>query len=133
MRREYLRHVRKESCLSARLRHTGGVPAGAGGTPEGIIVQTVGEIEDSLDFEGMQEAEALHKKHFYEMAEKLRKICPQVLPLGCGCCTVCKTCAGPEGNCRFPEKESPPWKRLESWSAIYAKVMESAITTDRRK
>ena len=49
------------------------------GHREGIIVQTVGDIEDSLDFEGMQKAEALHKKHFYEMAEKLRKICPQVL------------------------------------------------------
>ncbi len=71
---------------------------------EGILVQTVGDVEDSMDFEGMMEAEALHKKHFYQMAEVLRKEYPDVLPLGSGCCTVCPSCAGPKGECRFPKK-----------------------------
>ena len=74
------------------------------GYGSGIIVQTVGEIEDSMDFEGMMEAEAEHKAHFYKMAELLRRKYPDVLPLGSGCCTVCPACAGPEGSCRFPEK-----------------------------
>lgn len=57
-----------------------------------------------MDFEGMVETEQRHKKYFYEMTEKLRKACPNVLPLGSGCCTVCKECAGPGAQCRFPEK-----------------------------
>jgi len=70
----------------------------------GILLQTVGEIEDSLDFEGMQETESLHKEHFLALAERLRESYPGMLPLGCGCCTVCKQCAGPGEPCRFPEK-----------------------------
>ena len=74
------------------------------GYGHGIIVQTVGDVEDSMDFEGMVEIEQRHKKYFYEMTEKLRKVCLDVLPLGSGCCTVCKECAGPGAQCRFPEK-----------------------------
>lgn len=70
----------------------------------GIIVQTVGDVEDSLDFEGMMEAEEKHRRQFYAMAEELRKEYPDVLPLGSGCCMICKECAGPDGPCRFPEK-----------------------------
>ena len=32
----------------------------------GIIVQTVGELEDALDGEGMMETEARHKEYFVE-------------------------------------------------------------------
>ena len=71
---------------------------------QGIIVQTVGDVEDSLDIEGMKEAEEHHRSHFYKMAEILRKEYPSLLPLGSGCCRICKTCAGPDGECRFPEK-----------------------------
>lgn len=71
----------------------------------GIVVQTVGDVEDSMDFEGMVEVEQRHKKQFAELAEKLRREYPKLLPLGSGCCTICKKCAGPEGDCRFPEKK----------------------------
>lgn len=71
---------------------------------DGIIVQTVGDVEDSMDFEGMKEAEERHKRQFYKMAEELRTEYPDLLPLGSGCCTICKNCAGPDGECRFPEK-----------------------------
>ncbi|MDD3279001.1 MAG: DUF2284 domain-containing protein [Lachnospiraceae bacterium] len=70
----------------------------------GILIQTVGEIEDSFDFEGMQQAEKLHKKQFLALADKLRSFCPDLLPLGSGCCTVCKSCVGPDAPCRFPQK-----------------------------
>lgn len=33
---------------------------------EGIIVQTVGKLEDPLDGETMMETEAVHKQNFYE-------------------------------------------------------------------
>lgn len=70
----------------------------------GILLQTVGEIEDSLDFESMQEIEALHKENFIRLTDRLRSLYPDMLPLGAGCCTVCKTCVGPGGECRFPGK-----------------------------
>ena len=33
----------------------------------GILVQTVGELEDSLDGEGMMRTEAMHKASFYSL------------------------------------------------------------------
>ena len=53
----------------------------------GILVQTVGEVEDSLDFEGMMEAEAAHKEHFAALHEKLLETWPGLLALGAGTCT----------------------------------------------
>ena len=40
----------------------------------GIIVQTVGELEDAFDGEGMMETEARHKEYFVEFEKKLREI-----------------------------------------------------------
>ena len=38
----------------------------------GILVQTVGNLEDSMDVETMMETEAEHKKHFFALEEQLR-------------------------------------------------------------
>lgn len=70
----------------------------------GILVQTVGELEDSMDWEGIKEAEELHKKRFLETAEKLRAVCPNLLPLGAGTCTLCRECTYPDNPCRMPQK-----------------------------
>ena len=70
----------------------------------GILVQTVGEVEDSLDFEGMMEAEAEHKRHFAELHEKLLEQWPNLLALGAGTCTRCAKCTYPHAPCRFPDK-----------------------------
>ena len=70
----------------------------------GILVQTVGELEDNLDFEAMMDTEAAHKKHFLEFYAELRKLYPGMLALGSGSCTQCKPCAYPDAPCRFPEK-----------------------------
>ena len=90
---------------------------------EGIIVQTVGDLEDSMDFEGMMEAESRHKKQFYELAEKLRQVYPGLLPLGSGCCTICETCAGPEGECRFPKKRI---SSLEAFGIVVSDLCKSS-------
>lgn len=71
---------------------------------EGILVQTVGEMEDSFDYEGMMEIEARHKAQFLELHDRLLKLCDQVLPLGVGCCSRCKKCTCPDEPCRMPEK-----------------------------
>ena len=70
----------------------------------GILVQTSGEVEDSLDFEGMMEIEAEHKAHFRSMQKALRDAGGDVLALGAGACTQCPQCTYPDAPCRFPEQ-----------------------------
>ena len=69
----------------------------------GILVQTVGEVEDSMDFEGMMEAEAAHKEHFMTLYDRLLETWPGLLALGAGTCTRCRECTYPDAPCRFPD------------------------------
>ena len=70
----------------------------------GILVQTVGELEDSFDYEAMMDTEAAHKEHFAAMEKQLRSQFPDMLALGAGGCTKCKQCTYPDAPCRFPGK-----------------------------
>ena len=70
----------------------------------GILVQTVGELEDSMDVEAMMDTEAAHKEHFMAVRAKLQELYPNMLALGAGACTICKVCSYPDAPCRFPEK-----------------------------
>lgn len=72
---------------------------------KGLIVQTVGELEDNMDGEGMMETEARHKEAFLRLMEDLKKDYPDLLAIGAGCCTRCKTCTYPDAPCRFPDKK----------------------------
>ena len=85
----------------------------------GILVQTVGDVEDSMDFEGMMEAEAAHKAHFLALHEKLLERWPNLLALGAGTCTRCRECTYPDAPCRFPDK------RFSSMEAYGMVVMET--------
>ncbi len=69
----------------------------------GLIVQTVGELEDPLDGETMMETEAIHKENFIAFEKKLRELYPDMLAVGAGCCTRCKECTYPDEPCRFPK------------------------------
>lgn len=73
--------------------------------PYALVFQTVGELEDSYDVEGMEEAKEKHEK----LAEQIRSMVEQEyrkhLSLTAGGCPVCKTCAALEQKpCRFPER-----------------------------
>lgn len=68
----------------------------------GILVQTVGELEDELDGEGMMELEARHKANFDALHRELRARYPKLLALGAGACTRCRECSYPDAPCRFP-------------------------------
>lgn len=70
----------------------------------GILLQSTGDIEDSFDFEAMQEIEAAHKSRFTALHEALLRQKLPHLAMGAGCCTMCKTCTYPDGPCRFPER-----------------------------
>ena len=84
---------------------------------KGILVQTVGELEDEFDGEAMMETEALHKANF----QKLRQILKgeDILALGAGSCTVCKTCTYPDESCRFPEKRI---SSMEAYGMVVTEV-----------
>ena len=74
--------------------------------PKAVLYQTIHEIEDSFDFEGMTEASHKHRLMSAEIHERLRgMMTARYLHLTCGGCHVCKTCAKVTNEpCRFPEK-----------------------------
>ena len=70
-----------------------------------LVYQTVSQLEDSFDIEGMTEA----KQNFRPISQNLRSAFEEMginnaLHLGVGACGVCKVCAKRTGEpCRFPD------------------------------
>ena len=73
---------------------------------DGIIVQTVGALQDSFDWEGMQAAKAVHNESFRKMRESLSAEGYSFLPINTGGCSLCKECTYPSSSCRHPDKMS---------------------------
>jgi predicted metal-binding protein len=71
-----------------------------------LVYQTVDELEDSYDFEGMMEA----GQRMNQLTQRIRGSFPDTfgtdaLHLGAGGCRQCSVCAKQENKpCRFPEK-----------------------------
>lgn len=87
---------------------------------KGILVQTVGQLEDEFDGEAMMETQEQHKIHFRALCDKLQDA--DVLKLGAGCCTICKECSYPDAPCRFPEKMV---SSMESYGMVVAEVCKA--------
>ena len=91
-----------------------------------LVYQTISQLEDSYDFEGMMEAGKIHniltqKLHRY-VKENMVNL--NFLVLGAGGCRLCKTCAILENApCRNPE-----WAvgSLEAYGINVSKLAESA-------
>ena len=96
------------------------------GYTRGILVQSVGELEDNFDIETMMETEAAHKERFYAMRKALVEKGIDALAAGAGCCTVCKDCTYPDTPCRFPEQ------RMSSMEALGMLVLEVCKANDMR-
>lgn len=92
------------------------------GMASGLLVQTVGQLEDSFDFEAMAETERLHLARFHALADLLRETRPGVLCLGSGGCRLCGSCAYPE-PCRFPERACPS---MEGWGLLVNDACQAA-------
>ena len=71
---------------------------------EGIIVQTVGELEDSMDFENMERIAQKHNKIFIKFSDEIKDEYDNILALGSGACTKCNRCTYPDSSCKFPKK-----------------------------
>ncbi len=70
-----------------------------------LVYQTVSELEDSYDFEGMMDAGVRHNRLMVELREKLNgEELSRVLHLGAGGCRMCEVCAKRTGEpCRRPD------------------------------
>ena len=96
------------------------------GYTRGILVQSVGELEDNFDIETMMETEAAHKARFYAMRKTLVERGIDALAAGAGCCTICPECTYPDAPCRFPEE------KMSSMEALGMLVLEGCKANDMR-
>ena len=89
-------HVGEVDSLIARVQ----------GYRRAIVMQTVSELEDSYDFEGMEEAGAKHTALSAMLFDELlTHLQGPALRLGVGACTLCQPCAITEDRpCRFPDR-----------------------------
>jgi len=70
-----------------------------------LVFQTVTEIEDSFDFEGMKEAALKHSKVADTINKDIKEQSNNYLQLTAGKCSVCEICALIENKpCKFPDK-----------------------------
>ena len=75
----------------------------------GLLYQTVGEIEDSYDIEGMGEVGAQHEKNSIKLDRAVKDVLGKHLHLSCGGCHLCERCAKLDNEpCRHPDVALPP-------------------------
>lgn len=68
-----------------------------------VVFQTIFDLEDSYDFEGMTEAKKTHDSLILETIKYLKQLDSSALIMGAGSCTVCAECAMLSGeSCKFP-------------------------------
>lgn len=72
----------------------------------GLWYQTIRDLEDSFDFEGMSEAGRLHVLVSQRLQASLFPLLTKdVLHLSCGGCRLCQRCTKLDGEpCRMPDK-----------------------------
>jgi len=116
---QFLPEVR-EMCAADRCQHYGrnwACPPACGTLEEceararrfhrGIIVQTVGDREDSMDFEAMIEIAQENSENLARFADALADSGLDFQLMGAGGCSRCKACTYPDAPCRFPDKVFP--------------------------
>ena len=88
------------------------------GYSRGVLLQTVGHLEKTVDTKGYARAEQAHLEAFHRFARWIRREYPNALCLGAGGCRICEKCAWPE-PCRFPEEACPS---MESYGLFVTQV-----------
>ena len=74
------------------------------GYSHGLLVQTVGDLEDSYDWEGIQDTALKNRNNFTRMWDELEKQYSSIFAMGTGSCMNCEKCTYPDSPCRFPER-----------------------------
>ena len=99
----------------------------------GILVQTVGQLEDSMDGEGMMRTEAMHKASFYS----LEKICGNFTRICFQWAQAAAQNAKPVPvrtlPAAFRTRPFPLWKPMECWSCRFVRQTTWTITMARER
>ena len=90
-----------------------------------LVYQTVSELEDSYDFEGMMDAGVAHNRLMVELRRGIDALAlPRVLHLGAGGCRMCEVCAKRTGEpCRHPDQAVAS---LETYGVNVSKLAPAA-------
>ena len=88
-----------------------------------LVYQTVSELEDSYDYEGMMAALEKHKEITDRVTQHIKEqIKSPILQLSIGGCPVCDTCAKVDDQpCRYPNKALAS---LEAYGVYVSKLAE---------
>jgi predicted metal-binding protein len=89
---------------------------------KGLIVQTIGVLEDEFDGEGMMEAAQRHTESFRLLTKELRKEYPGMLPIGMESCSDCSPCTYPDAPCRNPHGANAP---MEAYGMMVKDVCQA--------
>lgn len=71
--------------------------------PNALVYSTCHPIEDSFDFEGMEDGRQAHDAQDEALLDLLGESASVVL-LGAGSCTLCESCTYPHAPCRQPQR-----------------------------
>jgi len=93
---------------------------------KGLLYQTIYEIEDSFDIEGMGEASVKHAQVSQNVNDAVKPLLGRHRHLSCGGCHLCERCAILDDQpCRFPDKALPP---MEGYGIdVYQTVKPTAL------
>lgn len=90
----------------------------------GLLVQTIGKMEDEYDYETIKETGERHKSNFDILVAKLKGEFDDVLPMGAGTCTLCESCSYPDAPCRFPDKSISSMEAYGLWVSRVCELSE---------
>lgn len=91
----------------------------------GILVQTIGQLEDDFDYETMVETQKKHSENFCRLVARLRERYDDLLPMGAGGCRLCAACTYPDAPCRHPDQAM---SSMEAYGLLVSRVCtESGI------
>ncbi len=93
----------------------------AAGYSFGMLVQTVGRMEDDFDYETIEATSKAHAESFVSMMRRLKKRYQDILGMGAGTCARCKPCTYPDAPCRFPDDA---YSSMEAYGLWVSKVCE---------
>ena len=88
----------------------------------GVAVQTVWNLEDGFDLEGMTQGAENHKKSTSNLLSALAAEKEEILPFGNDGCGICEACTYPDEACRFPDRAYPS---LESVGIMVSDMCKS--------
>lgn len=86
---------------------------------DGILVQTVGSLEDEFDMDGINAAQLRHSERFRTLTRQVRCFLPDCLPLCAGTCRRCEVCTYPDKHCRYPKKKL---SSMEAYGLLVSQV-----------